>query len=296
MLGLDRILVAVEQDETAKVVLEKAVKLALAASAEIHVVRVIYDANVDADIHDPSARQELKTYLMEAQETWLEELIEEVDPEVKLVESATIWNKDEYVGILDAARDCAANMVMKACHQPKGAEAIIRTPQDWNLLRHSDIPVMLVKVEAWRKEPTILAAIDVLHEDQESLNRSILREASQLATILGGNLDVVVAHPFVQPFIGPNTVPIDFEKVRAEVEDEIRTTVAKLADAEDVKYRYLVVEEGSTANAVGHQADTSDAEILVMGTVARDGIRGFVLGNTSETILYRIQCDVAVLR
>lgn len=296
MYGLDRILIAVEQDETAKVILEKATALALAAEAEVHVVRVIYDANVDAKIHSAADRQTLKTYLMEAEETWLEELIEDADSQIKLVESATIWNKDEYIGILDAAEACGADMIMKAAHQPEGMDAVIRTPQDWNLLRHSEIPVMIVKPVAWRSGPVILAAIDALHEDQEPLNRNILQEASQLAKILGGTLDIVVAHPFVQPFIGPNTVPIDFDKVRKEVEADIKATVEKLAASENVAFRYLEIEEGTTANAVGHQADAVDAEILVMGTVARDGIRGLVLGNTSETILYRVQCDVAVLR
>jgi universal stress protein E len=296
VLGLEKILVAVEQDDTAKFVLEKGVKLALAAQAELHVIRVTYDANVDAQVHDEAARHQLKTYLMEAQETWLDEFIEDVDRNVRLIESATIWHKDEYIGILDAAKDCQADMIIKACQQPQGVDAVVRTPQDWNLLRHSDIPVMMVKAEAWRRDPVVLCALDALHEDQEELNRRIIREGSQLAAILQGNLDIVVAHPFVQPFIGPNTVPIDFEKIRDEVERDIKASIERMVDLEDTSFRYLVIEEGATANAVGHQVDTSDAEILIMGTVARDGVKGFVLGNTSETILYRVQCDVAVLR
>ncbi len=296
MLGLNKILVAVEQDDTAGVVLEKAVKLASAANAEIHVIRVIYDSNVDANIHNAADRQQLKTFIMEAQESWLEDLIDTVRNQASVIESATIWHKEEHQGILDAARDCAADFIIKAAQQPTGLDAVIRTPQDWALLRHAEIPVMMVKTEAWRSQPVILAAVDALHEDQNPLNRSILVEASQLAKILGGEMDVVVAHPFVQPFIGPNTVPIDFQKIRVEAEADIKSTVDGLLGSENISYRYLHIEEGSTANAVGHQADTTDAEILVMGTVARDGIKGLVLGNTSETILYRVQCDVVVLR
>ena len=296
MLGVDKILIAVEQDETAKVVLEKATTFALAADSEIHVVRVIYDANVDAPVHDKDSRQQLKTFLLEAEETWLAEFVEDAAGTVKLIESATIWHKDEYQGIIDAAVDCEADIIIKASHQPQGIDAVVHTPGDWNLLRHSPVPVMMVKPQAWQHQPLVLAAIDALHEDQGPLNRKILTEAYQIATILNGDLDIVVAHPFVQPWIGPNTVPIDFEKVRTEVEKEIRSTVKTLADGEDVKYRYLTIVEGSTAGAVGHQVDKSGAEILVLGTVARDGIKGLVLGNTSEAILYHVQCDVAVLR
>lgn len=296
MLSVNKILVAVEQDETASIVLNKAITLARAADAEIHVVRVIYDPNVDSSVHKPEDRQQLKTFLLEAEETWLEDFIEGVGSDVKLIESATIWHKDEYQGIIDAAADCGADMIMKAAHQPQGIDAVVHTPQDWNLLRHSTTPVMMVNPRAWREQPVILAAIDALHENQEPLNRSILTEASQLTTILEGNLDIVVSHPYVQPWIGPNTVPIDFEKVKEEVEAEIRSTVQGLVDSENVKYRYLSIVEGTAAGSVGQQVDKSDAEILVMGTVAREGVRGLVLGNTSEAILYHVQCDVAVLR
>jgi len=296
LLGVNKILIAVEQDETARVVLQKATMLALAADAEIHVIRVIYDPNVDATIHDAEHRQQLRTFLLEAEETWLEEFIEDADSNVRLIESATIWNKDEYQGIIDACRDCEADMIIKAAHQPQGIDAVVHTPQDWSLLRQSKVPVMMVKPQAWADQPVILAAIDALHDDQEALNRKILSEAAQIATILHGHLDIVVAHPFVQPWVGPNTVPIDFDKVRQEVETEIRSTVKKLTDSEGIGYRYLSIQEGSTAGAVGHQVDKNDAEILVMGTVARDGIKGLVLGNTSESILYHVQCDVAVLR
>ncbi|MCB1691246.1 MAG: universal stress protein [Pseudomonadales bacterium] len=296
MLSLNRILVAVEQDDTARFVVEKAAELAQAANAELHIVRVIYDANVDASIHDAADRQQLKTYLMEAEESWLQDFLDGLSLNVKVIESATIWNKDEYAGILDAARDCEANLVVKAAHQPHGLDAVMRTPQDWNLLRHAEIPVMIVKSQAWKASPVVLAAIDVLHEEQETLNRAILREAAGLTQVLEGELDVVVAHPFVQPWIGPNTVPIDFDRVKGEIESEIRTTVNKLADEESVKYRYLHIEEGTTAVAVGHQVDSTGAELLVMGTVARDGLKGLVLGNTSETILYHVQSDVVVLR
>ena len=192
MLGVNKILIAVEQDETANIVLEKAIALAKAADAEIYVIRVIYDPNVDAPVHAPASRQQLKTFLMEAEETWLEELIEDANGKVKLIESATIWNKQEYQGVIDAAVDCGADLIMKASHQPQGLDAVVHTPQDWNLLRHSTIPVMMVKPVAWRREPVVLAAVDVLRTEQAELNERILQEAAQLAKILGGVRDLPI--------------------------------------------------------------------------------------------------------
>ena len=39
-----------------------------------------------------------------------------------------------------------------------------------------------------------------------------------------------------------------------------------------------------------------DADIIVMGTVARTGIPGFFMGNTAETILNQINCSVLAIK
>ncbi len=38
------------------------------------------------------------------------------------------------------------------------------------------------------------------------------------------------------------------------------------------------------------------ADIVVMGTVARTGISGFIIGNTAEAILSQIECSVVAVK
>lgn len=295
MIKLDRILAVVRNDDSATPVLAKARDIAVTSGAQVFVAQVIFDTNVETSRHDTATQQEIKMLMMEAAEEWLDDEVARADLPGNH-DSVTLWHKDPFEAILDAAVDCGAQLILKASAQPEGFEAVLHAPQDWHLLRHAEVPVMLVKPAAWVKEPVILAAIDALHENQAALNQRILEEAAGLTQILGGSLDIVVAHPFVQPMIGPNTVPVDFDRIRKEAEAEIKETVEHLAASQGVNYRYLHIEEGTTAHAVGRAADQCNAEILVMGTVARTGIRGLLLGNTSETILYRVNCDVAVLR
>jgi nucleotide-binding universal stress UspA family protein len=37
-------------------------------------------------------------------------------------------------------------------------------------------------------------------------------------------------------------------------------------------------------------------DLIIMGTVARTGIPGFLMGNTAETILNRIECSVLAIK
>ena len=39
-----------------------------------------------------------------------------------------------------------------------------------------------------------------------------------------------------------------------------------------------------------------EADLVVMGTVARTGIPGFIMGNTAETILNQIDCSVLAIK
>ena len=296
MLGVDRILVAVEDREDAVLVLEKAKQLAQAADAALEVVRVIYEGFVDLDVHEVEHSQELKTFIMQAEETFLEELVEPIIGSVKSIETATIWHRDHWHGMIDAAVDCQADLIIKAANVEEGFGAIVHTPQDWNLLRHSPIPVMLVKPSAWVAEPVVLAAIDPLNEAQEELNKRVLAEADHLTKILGGELHVVTAYPFAEPWMGPVTVALDFEKVKREVEDAIKLKVDDLTRGTDIEVRYVVIEEGKPSMVIKQLIETTNAEMLVLGTVARSGVKGFVLGNTAETIIHYTNCDAVVLK
>ena len=43
-------------------------------------------------------------------------------------------------------------------------------------------------------------------------------------------------------------------------------------------------------------AEDTQAEILVIGTLGRTGVKSLVIGNTSETIVQYSHCDVVVVR
>ena len=296
MLGVERILVALTRDEGAVFVLEKAAILANAADAELEVIHVVYESLADLPLQAIEKDQTLKTFILSAGESWLEDQLDSVRHKVKSLDSATLWHKDEWQGILHAAEVSQSDLIIKATNLEEDRAFSTRTPQDWNLLRHSTIPVMLVKPSAWVEAPIIMAAIDALNEDQFELSKKVLIEADQLASILGGELAIVCSYPLLEPWAGQAAVGINFQQLRDDIERVARKAIAKLTDAANVSFNYLYIEEGRPAMRLRSLAEETQAEILVMGTVGRTGVKSFVIGNTSETILQYTQCDVVVLR
>ena len=54
--------------------------------------------------------------------------------------------------------------------------------------------------------------------------------------------------------------------------------------------------KGSARREIPAFARQIEADLVVMGTVARTGVPGFIIGNTAETILNQIDCSVLAIK
>lgn len=291
--GIGKILVVIKHRDDGEIVLDKAHRLAAHAEASLHVIRVVYEAFAELSVHEIEKSQELKTFFLQAEETFLEELIEPYANSAVELESATIWHKSEWQGILDVAEDCDADLIIKGTDTP--GDHSVHTPSDWNLLRHTEVPVMLMKPVNWVDNPIILAAVDATVAEDENLNLRILTRARHITHALDGRLHVVNSYPSVEHWVGPITVVVDFDNVRKQASTEIEDKVNALLRKTQIEAERVHAVEGDPDVAIEQVVEETGAELVVMGTHHRAGARGMVMGNTSEKILYRVRSDVEVL-
>lgn len=54
--------------------------------------------------------------------------------------------------------------------------------------------------------------------------------------------------------------------------------------------------KGNARKEIPALAKSIEADLIVMGTVGRTGIPGFIMGNTAETILNHIDCSVLAIK
>ena len=54
--------------------------------------------------------------------------------------------------------------------------------------------------------------------------------------------------------------------------------------------------KGDPADVIAGFAKAGRVDLIVMGTVARTGIGGLLIGNTAETILQRVDCSVLAVK
>ncbi len=292
MQSLKNILVVAAEDEASRYVLEKASILAGSTGARLHVVQVIYEGVAELGAAAIDAAQELKTLILQAAEAALEDRLSNIRSKHPDLEAATLWNSRHWEGVLHAAERAEADLIIKGADVHHKFGDVVRTPDDWNLLRHATIPVMLVKPQAWVESPTLLCALDPFDDEHEKLSVALLREARALTDILQGELTLVVAYPLFEPWVGELGAIKSYEDLKRNIEAEIRDRVQSLVQKAGVSFKRLVADEGQPTQVIGRLVEDTEAELLIIGTHAREGLKGILLGNTSERLLHAVATDV----
>ncbi len=295
---LSNLLVVVEDALSMPYLMEKAARLAGEAT-RVHVVQVVYEgvAEIDTSVIEHSTR--LKSFILESSESRLEDALDPYRSRFRSLESATLWNARTWEAVLHAADDVDADLILRSTGEQQSlggrVASVVRTPDEWNLLRHSQVPVMLVKAAAWPAGGLVLCALDLFDDSHEALSRSVLRQAADLAAVLEAELDVVYAYPLFEPWVGELGAVKSYDEIKAAVEEDARNRMEALARACAVTFRLLHLEEGHTAQVLARLVEEAEASLLVLGTHAREGVRGVLLGNTSERILHAVDCDVVTV-
>jgi universal stress protein E len=293
MQSLNNILVVLGDDRhEAAYILEKAGAVASGSGARVHAVRVVYEGIADISASAIDASSDLKSFILEAEETVTEEMVEAARRDLPELETATLWNPRCSEGVLHAAAQTSADLIVKGVSRHPRFGEIVRTPDDWNLLRSSQLPVLLVKPQAWVAEPVILCALDAFDEAHDNLNLALLGAGAALTRVLRGTLHLVAAYPLFERWVGELGGLRDYDSLKQDVEKEIRDRIVGLAGRAGVDYERLYADEGRAEQVISTLAEELGAELVVVGTHARQGLKGIVLGNTSERLVHHLETDV----
>ncbi|MEE4360742.1 MAG: universal stress protein [Pseudomonadales bacterium] len=198
------------------------------------------------------------------------------------------------------------DLVLKSADVHRDGGARFLGSLDQHLLRKCPAPVWLHRPPAPGPTGSVLAAVDVDLDAAadpaalDALNRSILAQARSVALSLGAALHVV--HVWDAPAEqlltrwspGRETV----ERYVADVEAECWRRLGALIDgtkrdaplAIDIRPH---LRRGDPRDEIPALAELLGARLVVLGTVARAGIPGLLIGNTAEDLIHSL--DTALL-
>ena len=294
MTRFTNILAVVQKQEDALPVLTRARALRNGhnGTTGIHVLRVVHEGIADLPSRFINASAELKQFVLAAEESALEDDLAATSVDLAGTESATIWNRRTWEGIVHTAEAIGADLVIKRSGTTGAAVASLRTPDDWNLLRHVNRPVLMTHGETWMTSPTVLAAVDPFDEEHIEINERVLRTAVAFAEQTSAALHIVSVYPPLSRWAA-NLQPLQsYERLKNDVAHDVQNRINTLAASLRITHYTVHAAEGQAEAAIQSTLNQIAGNLLVIGTKARKDIGGVLLGNTSERVLSLLKADV----
>lgn len=259
----------------------------------------IYDFSYEmTPMLDSDERHAMRAGMLKQKRKWLHKICQPYLDDGFSIEIEAKWYNRPFEAILKYAQANHYELIIKATHKHDKLEAMIFTPTDWHLIRKSASPLLLVKDKPFPEKANIIAAVDLLSENEgnEAFNEKIVREAQKVARLLDGNVYVANAYPSTPASIAvelPEFDPIEYTKaIKAHHLSEMRT----LKDKCGLSDEQTIIEEGLAEKVIPRLAEKLDAKLVVMGTQGRTGISAAFIGNTAESIIDRLECDLLALK
>lgn len=314
MKRFNNILYVMERGAGHKPALERAVTLAENNQASLMVIAVV--ERLGAGIGMPEGgpiSADLQAALVNAHEQNLESLIEPCQKRIDV--QAKVLVGTPFLEIIREVLRNGRDLVIKTTETWDWQERLFGS-DDMHLLRKCPCPVWLIKPDALKAYRRILAAVDVdddypprERELRGALNLQLLEMASSLALAEFAELHIVHAWDA----IGESSMRRVFmktpeEEIIAHIEHErlrheanLGILMSELAafmerDALDYLKPRTHQVKGLARKEIPTLAKQIEADLVVMGTVARTGVPGFIVGNTAETILHQIDCSVLAIK
>ncbi|HXZ60810.1 MAG TPA: universal stress protein [Steroidobacteraceae bacterium] len=306
MTAIRRILAAVKDPGARRLPgVRKAARLAAALGAELVLYHALaeplYVGGVDGDLSPLYDKPpDIEQRIREAQRARLERIARRLRRTGLKVSVSAEWDYPAYEAIVREACRVGAGLIVAEQHPGRHLAAGLLHLNDWELLRLSPMPVLLVKQSRPFREPVILAAVDPDHTYAKPmrLNQQILRLGAAVARALRGALHAGYAYV---------PLPLTAFSGGALSDEEVRGLEARAARSARAKLQRTVrgvaiprarqhILGRHPVDAIAQLATRTRSSIVVMGAISRSGLKRLLIGNTAERVLDRLNCDVLIVK
>jgi len=172
-----------------------------------------------------------------------------------------------------------------------------------HLLRKCPCPVWVVR-PGGAQQLRVLAAVDPgADTGDDRLSRLIMDLVTSLTIAHDGHLDIVHAWEMEGETtlrrshyvsMSPQELDVMVEETRAEHRSDLDALLSHY-DLSAIDHMVHLVK-GDPRHVIPAILAENETNLIVMGTVARTGVAGLVIGNTAESILDTVDCSVIAVK
>jgi universal stress protein E len=239
-----------------------------------------------------SEQAAVKKKLLAQRQAQVQKRIDRHQRDGQKVTLKVVWEK-HIVNWVNAHCKKPCEMVVKTGHRSEG---LTYTSTDWQLLRECPAPVLVVADKKWHKTKPILAALDLGTKvrAKKLLNDQVLTQAKILAEALDSDLKIINA--LEVPTLLCDLDLVDPAAYAEDMRKDMLPHIQSLAKSHGLQVKDFRCKRGPVAKVITSTAASDRAQLVVMGTVGRKGVKARLLGNTAESVLQHLKTDVLALK
>jgi universal stress protein E len=292
----NKILVLVDGSDPGQPAVRRAIGC-VADDGEIEILAIVYEPMLEGYLGNQEVYEPLRQRVLAERREAAAALARAVESQGVRAAARAVWSHPMYAAVAAEVKAGGCDLVVAApanLHQGGGARGRGLTHGDWQVVTSCPVPLLLVKTDGLAKYRSVVAAVDPFHAHAKpaELDRDILRHARSMQAATGAALTALHCY-FPLEYFGADLMqlpPRDPRFVDARLE-----AVRKLCADAGVDPGAARLVAGAPHVVLAAMQQRGEADLIVMGALARGRFAELILGNTAERVLHDGNADVLVV-
>jgi nucleotide-binding universal stress UspA family protein len=289
------VLVATDFSEYSRIALDICLGASKCMRTKLYVLHTIekfphdYKHLLSSDTHE-DMKQRLEAEAMEKIKGMIPEGLLEQEDIVPIVRFGK-----PFLEIIQVARDEKVDLLAVGTHGRAGMDRVILGSVAERIVRKAHCPVLVVRNRKYIGFKRIIVPIDFSDCSRKALEYAV-------ATARAHESKLTILHIFEESFVEPYINAANSEEEANEIIKEIERVneskyddFLKTIDLSGVKYEKLLIN-GIPETEMVRIAMEQQANLIVMGTHGRSGIKHILIGSTAEEVVRTVHCDIIIVK
>jgi universal stress protein E len=278
------VLVIADTDDDDILSLEKARDITLSMSTTVEIIKFIHHSN-DSEIT-------LEQQIAQAKES-LSSTIDNIFDDATDITSEVIISDNIADWVVNYCNQKSVDLVIKGGHR---SESLFHTPTDWKLIQLLHCPILIASHVKWKSKANILLTLDLSTDksNHQQLNSLILSWGEIMSKASHNQLHAVYSIPIAKPLLEFDVVSkVSVEQKKAPAAKE---KMQKLLAQFNMSSITSHITAGPPDRTIPHQANELNSDLVIIGSIAHEGIGSFLSGNIAKKVLHHLRTDCLIIK
>ena len=290
MFESNTITVVIDPEIDNQGVIAKALAVSLVSRAKLEIIYSEYVHYLeDGYFYEPVVAKTLREEHSEVNAKKADALAQLARDAGLSVNVVALWGSPAHRSLVERIAATQPSLVIKSTSHHNRLARIFLANEDWELVRHCPLPLLLVKGLPWSEPPIFVAAVDPDHlrDKPQSLDQKLVAHMMELRDRFGGEAHLY-HYDWLPPLSGLYPLRMD---ARSESAKLAELGAVNGIDPAHCHWTDVVINDSLPA-----LVEEIDAAVVVMGAISRSGIDRVFVGSTAERLLDELVCDVLVVK